>query len=345
MSTLLEILEENYNDASMNQWQRHFEKIYGERNKGKDPEIIWFRVLENASKVAENLRRYEYGNAFIYLSHMFCWTLGFCSLIERRVEEIVWKKYPYVCPYCRKDKEEVFKSCTCAGQRREIEETPTHEKERMINEEILTHFRTHFSDRKPRKLDDWVHMFDEIYGNVNYSASIEHIGFHLMEEVGEVGRVLRRSKEYERRVAEGFEKGTDINKARKQYEVDLDYEIADVFSWTCALISKISSIIDAVENYENETIKVTWPRRRPVEFRPPSATLSSFIFSEYGKGCPNCQQVTCSEDCFLTECKFMTRRKKCGFDWKEKELCDYGKTLEQSHSCGTVFSKIWKRKE
>lgn len=341
MSALFEINDKNYYEASMSQWQNHFEKIYGERNRGKDPEIIWFRVLENASKVAESLRRYEYGNAFIYLAHMFCWTLGFCSLTRRNVKDTVWKKYPYVCPYCRKDRENVFKSCTCMGQRREIEETPTHEKERMLNEQILAHFRTHFAKKKPKKLDDWVLMFAKIYDNANYSASVEHIGFHLMEEVGEVSRVFRRMGEYEKRVKRGFEEGTDINKAREQYELDLDYEIADVFSWMCALISKISSIIEAVENY-GEMIKIILPRRRAVELKLPEVTLSSFIFSEYGMGCPNCQQMMCSEDCFLTECKFMIGGKKCGFDWKGKKLCDYGKTREQSYSCGTISSKLEK---
>jgi NTP pyrophosphatase (non-canonical NTP hydrolase) len=332
--TTIEINDGNYAQTSLNQWQNYFESIYEERNrKIKNVEVIWFRVLENASKVAEDLRRYKYGNAMENLSHMFCWLCGFCSRTKRNLGETVWKKYPYVCPYCREDRDKVVKSCNCPGHRMETEETPTHRKEKMINEEILDYFRKTFKKKKPRSLDGWVSMFDKLYKNSNYSASIEHIGFHLMEEIGEVSRAWRRKQEFEKRK----EKNSDIKKARAQLELDLDYEIADVFSWMCALINKISSIADAVENLGKSTIEIRMAHRKTAHMPIPKVALSNFVFAEYGRGCPNCGRKKCLEDCFLTECKFMTEKKKCGYEWKEQRVCDYGKTLEESYVCGKVF--------
>jgi len=331
------ISEKNYARASLYQWQNHVERIYGKRNASKPEEIIWFRVLENASKVAENLRRYRYGEGMQSLSHVFCWLCAFCIRTNRNIEEIVWKKYPYVCPYCRKDRERAVKSCTCPGHRMETEETPTHKKEMMINEEILKNFRKIFNKNKPRSLDGWVRMFDRLYENSNYSASIEHIGFHLTEEVGEVGRVWRRKQEFEKRVQKGLEKGTDIKKARFQFEVDLDYEIADVFSWACALINKIRWIIEAAEDFGKSAIEIKIEHRKPGYLPMPKVTLSRFVFDEYGEGCPNCGEMICfEENCYIIECKFMTEKKICGFYWKGQKSCPYGKA--QSSACGTASS-------
>lgn len=333
------INEKNHGYASLNQWQSYFQSIYGERNeKIEDPEVVLSRVSENASKVAENLRRYKYGEAMRSLAHVFCWLCGFCSRTRRNLGKIVWRKYPYVCPYCRRDKEDEVKSCTCLGYRVEIEEAPSHKKAKIIDEETLSYFRGFFKNKKPATLDRWVRMFEKLYRNSNYSASIEHIGFHLMEEIGEVSRAWRRKQEFEQRVQKRSERDTqDIEKARKKFDVNVDYEIADVFSWICALINKITWIVEAVENYGKSTMEIRMPPRRPRFISLPKVTLSSYAFSEYKDGCPNCGSPKCSEDCFLTECEFFTEKKKCGFEWKEVLTCDYGKTIGQSHSCGKVF--------
>lgn len=330
------INEKNHSEASLNQWQNHFEKIYGKRNKGKDPEVLWFRVFENASKVAESLRRYQYGEAMQFVSHVLCWLSGFCSRTDRNIGRIVWEKYPSVCPYCRKDTEHKVKSCTCQAHRVEIEEAATHKKGTMIDEGTLEYFREHF--KKPRTLDRWVNMFAKLYGNSNYAASIEHIGFHLMEEIGEVGRAWRRKQEFATRVQKKLEKDTDIEKAKTQFEMDIDYEIADIFSWLCALVNKISWIIEAAENFGKSANEIKFRSRGAVHFEMPEVTLSSFVFAEYGKGCPNCGKMTCTEECFVTECKFITEEKKCGFDFQKKKSCDFGKTFDQSRACGTISS-------
>lgn len=334
---MLKIKERDYDKASLRMWQEHFRIIYGEKNSHLRPEDLWFRVLENASKVAENLRRYKYAKAFESLAHVTCWISGFVNLQKKDLETIVWKKYPYICPYCRKDEDEVVRPCSCGIKRVELEEAQSYQKETMIREKMTKHFAKGFNDKKPSKLDYWIVMYKELYGNVTYSIPIEHIGFHLMEEIGEVSRVLRRRKEFEDRINSGKEKGTDHEMARQQFEYDLDSEIADVFSWVCTLVHKIQSLSKALQEFHDGmssiSIKVTPVKETRYVIEIPEVTFSEILYSIYGKGCPNCHNEICGEDCFLSECKFLREGKECGYDWNDKGKCAYG--YKQSNKCGS----------
>jgi NTP pyrophosphatase (non-canonical NTP hydrolase) len=331
------ITKSNYANASVNMWQQHFKDIYGKKNKDLSSEELWFRVFENSSKVAENLRRYKYAAAFESLAHVTCWLLGFSTRIEKNVEDVVWKKYPYICPYCRKEKEDVVRPCSCGTMRTQLEEAESAKKEKMVREEMMKYYAERFKDKKPKKLDDWVTMYEQLYGNITYSIPIEHIGFHLMEEIGEVSRCLRRRKEFEKRVGRGLEDGTDLQMARAQFDKDLDSEIADVFSWTCTLVHKIRSLAKALEDFQDHMsemmqIKVTL-RSREYKFELPEITFSDVLYMIYGKGCPSCQNKVCVEDCFLNECKFVAKNGECAYEWDGKDRCDYGKPKVQSADC------------
>lgn len=346
-TVLRHINEGNYVDSSLSMWQEHFKNIYGKKNQNLKPEELWFRVFENASRVAEDLRRYKYAAAFQSLAHVSCWFLGFANRIGKNMEDVVWSKYPYICPYCRKEKEDVIRSCSCGTRRTQLEEAETHVKETIIREDMIRYYGEAFRDKKPTKLDDWVTMYAHLYGNLTYSIPVEHIGFHLMEEIGEVSRVLRRRKEFESRVKRSLETGTDIQMARLQYEKDLDSELADVFSWTCTLVCKIQSLAKALQDFQDHMenmrgssgrIRIQIPYAKPtdVSFEVPEVTFSSVLYWEYGKGCPSCGRNPCDENCFLCECKFMIKNGECGFDWSSKDKCNYGKSKSQSNKCGAT---------
>lgn len=343
--SLIGIQEKNFMNASLKMWQDHFKRIYGEKNEHMRTEDIWANVIENAGKVAENLRRYKYAAAFQSLAHVACWVFGFATKVQKNMDDVVWAKYPYICPYCRKEVENVVRPCSCGTVRVQLEEAKSHVKETLIQSKMLEYYAKAFKDKKPSSLDDWVSMFGELYMNVTYSTPIEHIGFHLMEEIGEVSRVLRKRREFEERIAEGLEAGTDIEMARQQFESDMNMELADVFSWICTLVYKIQSIAKALEDYQDDlksmksgsgTIRIqrSHTMSTNIEFRMPEATFSSVLYWEYGDGCPNCHMIPCAENCSLRECKLMTLDGKCGFDWTGKNKCLYGKSLDQSRKCG-----------
>jgi len=326
-------------------WQEHFGTIYGEKNQNLSLEELWARVGENASKVAENLRRYKYAAAFQSLAHVTCWVLGFANRAGKDFEDVVWGKYPYICPYCRTlENDDVVMSCSCGTARTKIEEAKSHIKAAMLDNNVVKHYGRTFKDKKPCKLDDWVLMYAKLYGNTTYSMPVEHIGFHLMEEIGEVSRILRRRREFESRVEKGLERGTDVVMARNQFELDLDSELADVFSWTCTLAYKIQSLSRALKDFQDQIndlkkdgghIRIVLPYAKPTDipFDVPEATFSSVLYWEYGTGCPNCNSTPCAVSCFLSECEFRLRGDKCCFDWSDKERCKYGKTRRHRDKC------------
>jgi len=333
--------KENYTEASLNDWQHRFQEIYGEKNQNRRPENIWAQVTENLSKVAENLRRFKYAAAFQSLCHVLCWVCAFVNRTEKNLEDLVWKKYPFVCPYCLRV------PCSCGAVRVKLEEAHTHVKETFIQEEVNRRYAEKFKEQRPSKLDDWVLMYAKLYGNTTYSMPVYQIGFHLMEEDGEVSRILRRKREFETRVEQRLEVGTDLEMARQEFERDLDSELADVYSWLCTLVYKLQTLSRALQDFQGHmnnlkgvspSIKIVKPGAKPTEipYDPPEATFSSVLFWEYGDGCPNCGCNPCSKTCFLRECKFMDKHGKCKFDWSSQKRCNYGKTQSQSEGCGLV---------
>lgn len=339
------ISESNFADCSLTVWQEHFNLIYGKKNESLSSEELWARVYENASKVAENLRRYRYAAAFQSLAHVTCWVLGFANRTRKKLEDVVWRKYPYVCPYCRTlENDEAVRACSCGTKRTQLEEAETHVKATMIQDHVIKHFAEVFKEKKPSKIDGWVQMYARLYGNTTYSMPVEHIGFHLMEEIGEVIRVLRRRKEFDRRVEKGLEKGTDVSMAKQAFEYDLDSELADVFSWTCTLAYKIESLAQALKDFQDQLndlkegrahIRIQFPYAKPTDipFNIPQVTFSSVLYWEYGNGCPNCNSIPCTENCFLSECEYRLRGGKCGFVWSGRDRCKYGKLKSQSDQC------------
>lgn len=204
----------NYRNWSLDDWVKMFEEIYGEKNKGKTDEEIWLHVVEEVAELAEDLRkqhvrpRYnkkgELEGAVINIADTFAWL---CAFVSKRgsLEEIVWHKYPNICSYCFVDT-----NCLCIAKMSYMDK---EEREKKLE----TYRRK--KDR-PVTLFDWQKMFERIYGNVNRVVTLEQIGFHLMEEVGEVAREIRL-----------------------RHEQELKDELADVFAWIVGITIKSGELI------------------------------------------------------------------------------------------------------
>ncbi|MEM3713059.1 MAG: MazG nucleotide pyrophosphohydrolase domain-containing protein [Thermoproteota archaeon] len=221
-------MEQEYKSWSLDRWVKFFDEIYGERNRGMMNEEIWLHVVEEVAELTEDLRkthikpRYnkkgELEGVLVNFADIFAWL---CAFVTRHgsLEEIVWHKFPNICPYCFADKD-----CLCIARM-----------SYMDKEEREKYLETHRKNKNnfPQKLDDWKKMFDRIYGNINRVQSIEQIGFHMTEEVGEVAREIRlRRKE------------------------ELKEEIADVFAWLIAIILKC----EAITNEEFNLADLLWQR-------------------------------------------------------------------------------------
>lgn len=195
------------------EWHEMFMDIYGERNKKMTRSEIWLHLVEEAGEVADDLRYEDFEKLQEDLPDVLAWLCGFAgAVLGRNLEEIVWEWYPSICPRCGKEK-----LCTCIAQ------IPRPSKDL----ELLKRFRRS-EQKKPSSLEGWQEMFTEIYGNINKIMSRSAIGFHLMEEIGEVAREIRRA---------------DWKKCEE--------EVADVFAFIIALVMKLpefGNLSDALWN-------------------------------------------------------------------------------------------------
>ncbi len=221
-------------------WEAEFDEIYGRVDQQRSIAEMWLLMMEDASQLAEAIRREKYGEALQKLAHVFGWTCSFVARcrasdmkdtafrLEKTLSEIVWQKYPHCCALCGHSR------CICAVVRGELEElSPAEKKKRkasVANELAIARQRV---ELRPKTLDDFVKMFNHIYKGAHYNLPIEAILLHFLEEVGEVSSCIREIREQDGKKNDG------------ELRADLEEEIADIFSWTASALSKLDYILGA----------------------------------------------------------------------------------------------------
>jgi len=211
-------------------WVDMFARIYGSRNREKEDTQIWLHVVEEMGELAEDIRKGqikarknrkgEWEGVVVNVPDVFAWLSTFTER-QGSLGDFAWNKFPAVCPYCFAEKD-----CVCIS--RMVHLLPEE------REEKLKVLRIKNSKHRPRTLRRWQEMFMRIYGNVNAIMSLDAVGFHLVEEAGEVAREIR------------FGPGN-----RKLYD-----EVADVFVWLFAVCNRASK-------YQDDLIwlhEITWKR-------------------------------------------------------------------------------------
>lgn len=93
------------------------------------------------------------------------------------VEELIYRKYPNACPYCR-ELPHIDKKCkTVFGTKR------------TVNHEALQNKYQENRNLQPKKLGEWQQMFDRIYPRALENSSKSVIA--LFEELGELAEAVR----------------------------------------------------------------------------------------------------------------------------------------------------------
>ena len=154
----------------LSQWQAMFDELYGQHNERLDANVIWLHVMRWGGEVAKDFRTEEYSELKAHVPDLFSWLCAFASRKALELEQVTWAKYPGVCPYCRRSK-----GCICIAEGHSIDAT------------ALQNFR---ATPSPGSLDSWRVMFRDIYGPANKVQSRSAVGFHLMEEIGEMADAL-----------------------------------------------------------------------------------------------------------------------------------------------------------
>lgn len=277
--------------ASLDDWVEEFYAIYKDVDRKRSVQDMLLNLVHNGSKVGQAVRTSDLTQAYKQVAHAFCWLATYvakCSddnpsnniervyMLDKPFREIVWNKYPSVCYRCGT---KPCKGSSCPMG--EDDWNPDTKLERAIE-------RTWES---PPTLDGWVDMFDAIYSEAHRTLSLEYICFHFMEEIGEIADAMRKLTHFRGTNTETLQGGELDRYIMAKHS--LEWELADVFSWTCSLIDKVNQLIKNVEDY-----RAVYYKGKPQHEK---VLLSQVLWNEYksNKGdfmcCMYCGQRPCVE--------------------------------------------------
>lgn len=297
------ITRETVPSATLDHWLEEFWSVYSTPDLERDLHRTWSMAYEDATRVGEAIRENKPKNCLKYLAHTFCWIASFVAKLkydlrvherfktpgfEYKLSSVVWEKYPGICPKCLEE------NCIC----------PVLEGEEFLKgtakERKLALARRNNREKLPDSMDAWGKMFADIYDKAHFIRSLDELGFHLLEEMGEVEEVIRKLATYE--TLQQPKKPT-----KKQLQSDLVKEVADTVSWCFSIVRKIAR--EAQNFQEIEKIYGGEQRTAQGAFITSTLTLSQVLWKEYqrkvkgGKGniidtydeigCPVCDQRCC----------------------------------------------------
>ena len=297
----------------------------------KDPKRpvfdIYYHVILHASKLGEALRRELYDDAIHQIGRITMWLFSLVNKLQttetgvdrvffmpKPLSDIIWSKYPNCCPACfgrnialpikygmePEDWGGKLTRCSCLGRPADAEtrnQKLTEEEKKFIRDELRGYARRHKpSDVAKFNLARFQEMFVKVFGANIFLSSIKNIGFHLLEEVGEIAEALCGIYTYKSK--EDVDNLMRLNKV-----LELENEIADAFSWLFALAIKLEGIFTLPER----AYKKFYPARELrmiVRFRR-LADFGNIIWKTYGNeefgvlGCRDDEKTVCECDIHL----------------------------------------------
>lgn len=166
---------------SLDEWYHTINSIYFHSNFYRDTTSIYSHLVEvmgGLSLMATHKNKPEV-NSEEYMAKVIAWWMALCAKVGlRSVEELLWGKFPYVCPYCKRMPHD--------------EEACREAKAKSRNPSWLDlHVKGLESlGAKPTSLGGWQKMFGEIYPP-GQTETYEMIFGRFTEELGELAEAVR----------------------------------------------------------------------------------------------------------------------------------------------------------
>ena len=93
--------------TTLDGWTRRYAELYGRINRLFPVEYSGFHALEEIGEVSDDLRKMtERASDFTHdalkgeIADVFSWTVAIALRVGLDLSQIVWQKFPSVCPYC-----------------------------------------------------------------------------------------------------------------------------------------------------------------------------------------------------------------------------------------------------
>jgi hypothetical protein len=305
---------------SITEWMEVFRELYSEADSKRTPEQMWIAVMAHTSSIGESIRRVAFESLLDSAAHTFCWLCSFvnrCKTLQDDIFSInetlcgiVSLKYPGVCGHCW------HRPCDCDPVKMDkgVDKSAVYNTLFGFRETALTSFEGY-------SIDNCKKVFYDIYGGLTHIQTLENIGFHFLEEVGEAAVCVRQLSQL-RKITD--DRSTEIDSAflrelstvkgivenyakYKEPLKHIDYtsrkpsmlkargvgakmglviEIGDSFSWFCAILNKLDSISKSI--YDN-------PEKHEDIIKPLEQVLNEVYFDSGGNArCPSCKSNPCN---------------------------------------------------
>jgi NTP pyrophosphatase (non-canonical NTP hydrolase) len=293
--------------------------IYIKKDEERSIWDVWLHATHHASAIGEEVRKSVPGEKLlIEIADFAMWLFTFVGKIkgnfstfdsncksEGEIEEltiraqygfsdIIWLKYPGICPVCFWHRIEKKIDPTSAGFNHSCDcllyevEKRDQSKKREHVARLRQYAREHMAN-KPKDVDNWQCMFQQIYEANLRHINLVDIAFHLLEEVGEVSDSMVRMYTFTT-----GENGNFKQDEPKWRQIWLEEEISDVASWLFTLINHLKFIPEIAKAFE----KYLYQGAEPFNFNE-NYKLSRIIWNRYGNEglgkfiCPSCKKEIC----------------------------------------------------
>lgn len=184
--------------------------MYSHRNEERPVAATFAHFVEVCAALTAHTR--EKHRESLDIPGALCKALGWffplmAKLRVRSIADLVYRKYPYACPYCRR-LPHVDMECKLV---RGADTTVDHDALRSLYIDNAA--------KRPSDLDDWRKMFSEIYPRSLQDRSMGRSAVGLFEELGELAEAVRVFERYPKYLAG---------------------EAADVFSYLMAIATEFA---------------------------------------------------------------------------------------------------------
>lgn len=243
-------------------------RIWGAKDADRPIADVWLRAVHHASALGESLRRRLYDEAADELAHVAIWLLSFVAKLhadkegldrlytsETPLSQIIWNKYPNCCPACygrhvvlggSHDWEDgTLHECDCILELAAVEQRNqklSRPKKRRVKAGVKNYARrvgpNGFAGHSLMELEQ---VFEKMFRRNIFAQSIQDVGYHFLEEIGEVSYALASVYTYV-----GVEPTT---KRWKDSLAEVENEVADAFSWLFAVSAKLRDTFEVSDRY------------------------------------------------------------------------------------------------
>lgn len=165
---------------SLDEIYRMTSYIYSEQNAQRPASATFAHFIEVCGILSMHVRKKK--REEVTFEDALCKALGWyfplmAKFKVRSVEELIYRKYPYVCPYCRELPHVDSKCKIVQGTKRTLDHAALRQK--YLDNKTL----------RPHGIGEWQLMFDKIYPRALDDSARSIVG--LFEELGELAEAVR----------------------------------------------------------------------------------------------------------------------------------------------------------